>query len=314
MVVVVAVVVVVVCRRGRHREESLFLGFFFFLFLVLLGRVMFLAVTGGGGRRRRRRLLLMLTGVLLVPGLSFLDPLLLGGDHLLPHVVVAAPEALAGRVALDLLLEHALVLGVAGVDVPHRLPAALGVAGVADLEGGGGDQHAQREELGVHAGLHDLLRAREVLVAVDHGEGDAHAGDPRAGDDLVALAPAKVHGALGEGLVGPLGLLALGPPRVELDVDRVRVPLVRPAVGVGVDDAGERARGGDEEGLEREREVAEKVVAALGEQHAHRAHGQTDGAADGAALERLAVVFLFLFFCEELHDGWRRLGCGLQVR
>lgn len=243
-------------------------------------------------------------------GLPLLHPLFLGGDHLLPQVVVGVSGALAGRVTLDLLLQHALVVGVGGVDVADRLPAALGVAAVADLEGGGGDEDAEGQELGVDTGLDDLLGARQVLVPVDHGEGDAHAGDPGTRDDLVPLPPAKVHGPLGEGLARLLGPLPLGLPGVELDVDRVGLDLVGPAVVVGLDDAGERARRRDEEGLEREGEVAEEMVPALRQQDAHRAHGQADRAADGAALERLPVVFLFLFFGEELHDDSRMVSRG----
>jgi len=41
----------------------------------------------------------------------------------------------------------------------------------------------------------------------------------------------------------------------------------------------------------------------VGQEDACSADGQTDGAANGTAFEGLVVVFLFLFFGEELHFG-----------
>ena len=198
------------------------------------------------------------------------------------------------------------MLRVVGVHDQDRLPATLALLDVVHLKGGRDDEDGQGQALRVDTGLDDLLAGAHG-GALDEGQGDGHAGNPRGADDGVAVLAAPLQEALVGGLVladelaGALaGVLVLGLGVLGL--------LEGGGEAVGVDDGAEGARGGDEEGAEGQREVRKGRVAARGEEDAAEAEGQAGGAADEAALEHGVVVRLLLLGGHDLHDG--RLGGG----
>lgn len=102
------------------------------------------------------------------------------GFGLTPPLILASVP-----LVVDLLLD--LVGRVVGVDHLDRLPPSLALVRVVGLERETGQQDTERQALGVHTSLHQLLRAGEILVPADDAEGDAHGRDPRAEDDRVAV-------------------------------------------------------------------------------------------------------------------------------
>lgn len=204
---------------------------------------------------------------------------------------------------MDLLLNQVLVLGVVGVNDHDGLPATLAGLGVTCLEGGGGDQHGQRETLGVDTGLDKLLGSAQVLVTADDGQSDGHGGNPGREDDRVAVLAAPVHKLLlvAAGLLGRLED-ALG--LVLVKVHWVLGFLEGDGVALGGGDGAKRGCGRDEEGAEGQGQAAEGCIAARGGEDAGQAEAEADRAAHEAALEDLIVVGLFLFFADDLHRGW----------
>lgn len=205
---------------------------------------------------------------------------------------------------VNLLLNKVLVLRVFGVDNHYRLPAAGARLGVLHLKGGRHDKHDDGESLRVDTRLDELLSACEILILADDRERDTHGREPRRKDDGVSVLAAPLLELLHLRLVG----FRLGDGarrRVLVAVHGVLFLAVADGLAVGVDD-GAKGRGrGDEEGAERQSELAEGRVALACEEDAAETDGQTGRAADEAGLDDDAVVLGLLFFAEDLHD------CGL---
>ena len=194
-----------------------------------------------------------------------------------------------------------LVGRVVGVDDHDGLPPALAALGIGGLKGSRGDEDGERQALGVHTGLDELLAGAEVLVAVDDGHGGAHGGDPGREHDAVAVLAAPVHEALLARLRGqPLRLvLAVG----RLDVVEVGVlgPLEVDAVPLRQDDGAKGARRRHQEGAEGERQLPDQLVPLHAEHDTAEADDQTGAATDQTALDDLGVVGLLLFLADDLH-------------
>jgi len=159
-------------------------------------------------------LLLSLTLLLLLPlRLKFptlLVPLLMLVRRILPllHLELLRlyhiPPLILPRVPLmvDLLVDNMLVRGIIRVYNPHRLPPALPLPLITNLEDRGSDQYRHRQPLRVHSSLHQLLLSAEVGVPAHETEGEGHAGDPAGADDRVAVLFAPGHEALIGGFLG----------------------------------------------------------------------------------------------------------------
>lgn len=194
-----------------------------------------------------------------------------------------------------------LVGGIVGVNDHDGLPPALAALGIGGLEGGRGDEDGERQALGVHTGLDDLLAGAEVLVAVDDGHGGAHGGDPGRKHNAVAVLAAPVHEALGGRLRGQTLLLLLPPARLDVVVHGVLGPLEVDAVALRQDDGAEGARRGDQEGAEGEGELADQLVPLHAEHDTTETEDETGASTDQTALDDLGVVGLLLFLADDLH-------------
>jgi len=134
--------------------------------------------------------------LLVRPILPLLHLELLRLDHIPPLILPRVP------LMVDLLVDNMLVRGVIRVYNPHRLPPALPLPLITNLEDRRGDQYRHRQPLRVHSSLHKLLLSAEVGVPADETEGEGHAGDPAGADDGVAVLFAPVHEALIGGFLG----------------------------------------------------------------------------------------------------------------
>lgn len=101
-----------------------------------------------------------------------------------------------------LLLNEVLVFGVIWVDDLDRLPPALALGRVVGLEGEASQQRRERETLGVHTRLHQLVCAAHGGRAVDGDPGAGHGRDPEAEQDWVPVFRGPIGRALRGCLVG----------------------------------------------------------------------------------------------------------------
>lgn len=99
-----------------------------------------------------------------------------------------SPLILTGvALVVDLLLDVVRVSGVVRVENLDRLPAAGTLVRIVGLERETGQEHRERQTLGVDTSLHQLLLAAKVWVTRDDGEGAAHGSQPCGKNDRVTV-------------------------------------------------------------------------------------------------------------------------------
>ena len=220
------------------------------------------------------------------------------------------------------LLNHPLVRWILRIQYLNRLPASLLLARIVRLHCQTRKQHTKRQTLCIHTRLHQLLRTRQVFVAVNQREGYTHGCDPGAEDDGVAVLVAPVLRALHPWLllcnlgakfglaVGVLeafrlafGFEATGGAISGDDSCRKyqlvsHAPIVHRCLPVAGEEIGlltsECTRRAGEESTERHGETAEGGIAALGEDNASGTdegshHTAEDAAGDGGTVIRSSV-------------------------